>query len=127
MKRRTLGKKLLSRACKFSVVCQTGPRQSGKTTLAQTIFKNHDYVNLEEPDERAMALNDPKGFMRRFTKGVILDEVQKAPDPFSSLQGISDEDYSPGRFILTGSQQFQLLHKVSQHLAGRTAIVNLLP
>src|SRR4030065_1252349 len=108
MKRRTLGKNLISLARKFPVIPLTGPRQSGKTTLARTIFKNHDYVNLEEPDERAMALNDPKGFMRRFTKGVILDEVQKAPDLFSYLQGIVDEDYSSVRFILTAARQFHL-------------------
>lgn len=127
MKRRTLAKKIISLARKFPVISITGPRQSGKTTLARTIFKTHDYVNLEDPDERAMALNDPRGFMRRFTGGVILDEVQKAPDLLSYLQGIVDADDSPGRFILTGSQQFQLLHKVSQTLAGRAAVLNLLP
>jgi hypothetical protein len=127
MIQRTLGKKLIALAGKFPVISITGPRQSGKTTLARTIFKNHDYVNLEEPDERGMALNDPRGFMRRFNRGVILDEIQKAPDLFSYLQGITDADDSPGRFILTGSQQFRLLHKVTQTLAGRTAIVNLLP
>ncbi len=104
-----------------------GPRQSGKTTLSKKVFEDHDYVSLEEPDEREFALADPKGFLRRFSGGVILDEVQRAPDLLSYIQGIVDRENIPGRFILTGSQQFHVMEKVSQTLAGRTAIVYLLP
>lgn len=127
MIQRTLAKKVIALARKFPVVSITGPRQSGKTTLARMVFKDLAYISLEEPNEREFALQDPKGFLRRFPKGIILDEIQKAPALLSYLQGLVDQDDSPGRFILIGSQQFQLMNKVSQTLAGRTAIVNLLP
>jgi uncharacterized protein len=127
MIQRTLGNKTKSLAGKFPIIAITGPRQSGKTTLAKMIFRKHDYVNLEDPEERELATNDPRAFLKRFSGGVILDEIQKVPILFSYLQGIADAHDSPGRFVLTGSQQFQLLHKVSQTLAGRTAILNLLP
>ena len=127
MFKRTLSKKLENLAKKFPVVSITGPRQSGKTTLTKMVFKHYHYISLEDPNEREFALGDPKGFLKRFTGGVILDENQKAPVLLSYIQGIVDADESPGRFILTGSQQFHLMEKVSQTLAGRTAIVNLLP
>jgi uncharacterized protein len=127
MIQRTLAEKARSLARQFPVVSITGPRQSGKTTLAKTVFNKLSYVSLEDPNEKDFALQDPKGFLRRFPKGVILDEIQKVPALLSFLQGLVDQDDSPGRYILTGSQQFQLLAKVSQTLAGRTAIVNLLP
>lgn len=127
MIRRILVDKLVFLAKKFPVVSITGPRQSGKTTLVRMVFKNYDYVSLENPEERDFALNDPKGFLRRFAKYVILDEIQKTPHLFSYIQGMVDEADTPGRFILTGSQQFHLMYKVSQTLAGRSAIVNLLP
>ncbi|MBI4690400.1 MAG: ATP-binding protein [Nitrospirae bacterium] len=127
MIKRTLSSKLISLSKKFPVVSITGPRQSGKTTLARMVFKGYNYVSLEDPDEKEFATNDPKGFLRRFTKGVILDEIQKTPQLLSYIQGIVDIDDSPGKFILTGSQQFHLMHKISQTLAGRSAIVHLLP
>lgn len=127
MFKRTLSGKLSALAKKFPVVSIMGPRQSGKTTLSKKVFEDHDYVSLEEPDEREFALADPKGFLRRFSGGVILDEVQRAPDLLSYIQGIVDRENIPGRFILTGSQQFHVMEKVSQTLAGRTAIVYLLP
>jgi predicted AAA+ superfamily ATPase len=127
MIQRTLSQKLSSLARQFPVVTVTGPRQSGKTTLTRMVFANHEYVSLEEPHEREFALADPRGFLRRYQGGVILDEIQRAPDLLSYLQGIADADGDPGRFILTGSQQFHLSAKVSQTLAGRTAIVHLLP
>lgn len=127
MIRRTLSYKLVSLARQFPVVSITGPRQSGKTTLTRMVFENYDYVSLEDPNEREFAKSDSKGFLRRFAAGVILDEIQRAPDLLSYIQGIVDSDSSPGRFILTGSQQFHLMNKVSQTLAGRTAIVYLLP
>jgi uncharacterized protein len=124
---RTLAKKLTALARKFPVVSINGPRQSGKTTLARMVFHTLDYISLEEPNEREFALQDPKGFLRRFSGGVILDEIQRAPVLLSYIQGIVDQEGSPGRFILTGSQQFQVMDKVSQTLAGRTAILRLLP
>ena len=127
MFKRTLSGKLSALAKKFPVVSIMGPRQSGKTTLSKKVFEDHDYVSLEEPDEREFALADPKGFLRRFSGGVILDEVQRAPNLLSYIQGIVDRENIPGRFILTGSQQFHVMEKISQTLAGRTAIVYLLP
>lgn len=124
---RTLSDKLLSLAEKFPVVSITGPRQSGKTTLAKWLFRDRAYVSLEDPNEKEFALSDPRGFLRRFTEGIILDEIQRTPELLSYIQGIVDSEDRPGRFILTGSQQFHLMEKVSQTLAGRTAVVNLLP
>lgn len=127
MFKRTLSKKLSTLAKQFPVVSIVGPRQSGKTTLSKIVFDKHDYVSLEEPDERDFAIADPKGFLRRFPHGVILDEIQRVPTLLSYIQGIVDEEDTPGRFILTGSQQFHIMEKISQTLAGRTAIVQLLP
>lgn len=105
----------------------TGPRQSGKTTLARHLFADKPCVSLEDPAERAFAAEDPRGFLARFTQGAIFDEAQRWPDLFSWLQGMMDEDRSPGRFVLTGSQQFGLLAGVTQSLAGRVAMSRLLP
>ncbi len=124
---RSLSTKIVSLARQFPVVTVTGPRQAGKTTMAKMVFTSHDYVSLEEPHEREFALSDPKGFLKRYKGGVILDEIQRVPDLLSYIQGIVDTEERPGRFILTGSQQFHLAAKVSQTLAGRTALVHLLP
>ena len=91
------------------VVTLTGPRQSGKTTLVRRVFPGHIYVSLERPDERDRAAEDPLGFLARFKKPVILDEVQRAPNLLSYIQVAVDEDPAPGRFILTGSQNILLL------------------
>jgi predicted AAA+ superfamily ATPase len=91
------------------------------------VFPNHEYVSLEEPDAREFAVADPRGFLKRYRGGVILDEIQRAPDLLSYIQGIVDAEDRPGRYILTGSQQIHLSAKVGQTLAGRTAIVHLLP
>ena len=111
----------------FPVVAITGPRQSGKTTLARDFFSALDYVSLEDPSELAFAQEDPRGFLARFSKGAIFDEAQRWPALFSYLQGMVDEDRTPGRFVLTGSQQFGLLAEITQSLAGRVGMTRLLP
>ncbi|MFB3893312.1 MAG: ATP-binding protein [Phycisphaerae bacterium] len=124
---RHLEPKLRSAARKYPVVSLTGPRQSGKTTLVTAAFPKASYASLETPENRDFAAKDPKGFLRQFAGQVILDEVQRAPDLFSYIQGIVDEKPTSGRFILTGSHNFLLLQRVSQTLAGRCAILHLLP
>ncbi len=111
----------------FPVIAITGPRQSGKTTLAKAVFADKPYITLEDPAERAFAFEDAKGFLHRFRDGAIFDEAQRWPDLFSYLQGMVDEEPIPGKFILTGSQQFGLLAGVSQSLAGRVGMTALLP
>lgn len=118
---------LLRDAGAYPVLTLTGPRQSGKTTLARAAFSDHRYVSLELIDSRRFAREDPRGFLAQFAGPVILDEVQHAPDLLSYIQGIVDDDPTPGRFILTGSQNFLLMRSVSQTLAGRCGILNLLP
>jgi len=124
---RHLRKPLRIAATRYPVVSITGPRQSGKTTLARATFPRHSYVSLELPDQRAFALEDPRGFLDQFDERVILDEVQQAPELFSYIQSSVDETPDAGRFILTGSQNFLLAEKISQTLAGRTYISHLLP
>ena len=111
----------------FPIVAVTGPRQSGKTTLVRRVFADKPYVSLEDPAERAFALEDPRGFLARFAAGAIFDEAQRWPELFSWLQGMVDADRTPGRFVLTGSQQFGLLSGVTQSLAGRVGMTRLLP
>ncbi|MEA2564621.1 MAG: uncharacterized protein QOH06_6125 [Acidobacteriota bacterium] len=114
-------------ARQYPVVTLTGPRQSGKTTLVREAFPGHAYASLEEPDVREFALADPRGFLGQFADRVILDEVQRAPDLFSYIQSIVDRDDVPGRYILSGSQNFLLLRSIGQSLAGRSAVLHLLP
>lgn len=111
----------------YPVITITGPRQSGKTTLAKHLFPDRPYVSFEDPDVREQAATDPRNFLNRYREGAVFDEIQRIPDLISYLQAIVDEDTSRCRFILTGSQQFGLLSKISQSLAGRTALINLLP
>lgn len=114
-------------AYQYPVVTITGPRQSGKTTLCRMVFGDKPYVSLENPDERDFAWNDPRGFLARFPDGAVLDEIQRSPGLLSYIQGIVDDKGTPGQFVITGSQNFELLETVSQSLAGRTAIARLLP
>ncbi len=111
----------------FPVVTLTGPRQSGKTTLARAVFTKRPYASLEEPDIRLAAKEDPRSFLARFPNGAVLDEVQRSPEILSYLQTHVDADGRMGLYILTGSQQFGLMSGVTQSLAGRTAFVELLP
>ena len=114
-------------ASQYPVITLTGPRQSGKTTLAKSLFPDKPYVTLENPDTRRFATDDPRGFLSNYAHGAILDEIQRAPELPSYIQGIVDANAQPGQFILTGSQQFELMTQVTQSLAGRTAVLRLLP
>lgn len=111
----------------YPVLVVTGPRQSGKSTLVRHAFPEHRYVSLEDLDQREFAETDPRGFLNQFTEGAILDEAQRCPALFSYLQTRVDERQQPGEFILTGSQQFGLLSGITQSLAGRAALLTLLP
>jgi uncharacterized protein len=114
-------------AKQYPVVTILGPRQSGKTTLCRQVFAHLPYVNLEAPDIRQFAAEDPRGFLRQYPDGALLDEVQHVPDLLSYIQVDVDNHNQPGRYILTGSQQFHLHEQISQSLAGRTALLKLLP
>ncbi|MEJ2388099.1 MAG: ATP-binding protein [Chromatiaceae bacterium] len=111
----------------YPVVALTGPRQSGKTTLARAVFAEKPYVSLENPAMREFADTDPQGFFRQYADGAVIDEAQRCPALFQSMQGVVDEARKPGQFIVTGSQQFGLLTGISQSLAGRVAMHHLLP
>ncbi len=128
MIRRTIAGRLEELAGPYPVVFLTGPRQSGKTTLVRATFGEYEYVSLEDLQTRNACLEDPLGFLERFrgAKGVVIDEAQRAPDLFSYLQGFVDEG-GGGPFVLTGSQHFLLADRISQSLAGRAAILELLP
>ena len=126
---RTLKTKLLELKNQFPILALFGPRQSGKTTLARALFPHYRYINLESYEEREFAQTDNKGFLERLRKeeGIILDEVQKTPDLLSALQVEVDANPIPGRFVITGSQNLLLNQQVSQTLAGRVALMTLLP
>jgi hypothetical protein len=123
---RIISEKALQLYVQFSAIMVTGPRQSGKTTLIKTLFPELPYISFEEPDVRQRAINDPHSFLRNYPKGAIFDEVQRVPDMFSYLQGIIDSN-SNVHFVLSGSQHFLLMEQVTQSLAGRVAILQLLP
>ena len=127
MIKRSLESTLRELMREFPVVTVTGPRQSGKTTLCQMTFPRKPYVNLEAPDTRLFAQEDPRGFLAQFPNGAILDEFQRVPDLLSYLQPLVDERKKNGIFLLTGSQQLEVLDSVGQSLAGRTALLKLLP
>ena len=124
---RDLSPLLCEAARGFPAVTLTGPRQSGKSTLCRHLFPRHAYVSLEALDIRRFALEDPRAFLAGLADSAIIDEVQRVPALLSYLQGVIDEDPTPGKWILTGSQNLALLASVSQSLAGRTAVYHLLP
>ena len=111
----------------YPFVTVTGPRQSGKTTLCRAAFPDLAYANLEAPDQRQFAESDPRGFLAQLGEGSIIDEIQHVPDLLSYLQVLADERRGNSLFVLTGSEQFQLSSAISQSLAGRTALLRLLP
>ena len=123
---RQLGEKAQQLFGQFPALMITGPRQSGKTTLIRSLFSELPYVSLEEPDIRQRALEDPRSFLKNYPNGAVLDEVQRVPNLFSYLQGIIDSN-ADCHFVLSGSQHFLLMEQVTQSLAGRVAILQLLP
>ncbi|MFG0317005.1 MAG: ATP-binding protein [Planctomycetota bacterium JB042] len=127
MLERSLTPHAVDLARRFPAVAITGPRQSGKTTFAQSCFEHLPYVLLEDPTERAACQDDPHGFLARFPNGAVLDEIQNVPDLFSYLQGDIDRTKTAGRWILTGSTAMDLDRSISQSLAGRIATLELLP
>ncbi|NDF60800.1 MAG: AAA family ATPase, partial [Crocinitomicaceae bacterium] len=112
---------------KYPVIAVTGPRQSGKTTFLKTTFSEYEYVNLENLDQREFALEDPNGFLKRYSGKTIIDEAQRVPTLFSYLQTKVDEENRMGHYILSGSQNFHLMQNITQSLAGRVALFRLFP
>ncbi|MDD2237884.1 MAG: ATP-binding protein [Kiritimatiellae bacterium] len=127
MLRREIEEHVLSLARGYPVVTVTGPRQSGKTTLVRMLFPEYDYVNLEIPDIREEARRDPRGFLMRHAAPVVLDEIQHVPHLLSYIQADVDEVQRKGMYILTGSHQPELQAAITQSLAGRTGVAELLP
>ena len=124
---RDIAPRLIELFEQYPFVTVTGPRQSGKTTLCRRAFPHLKYVNLEAPDQREFAESDPRGLLSTLDGGAILDEIQRAPDLLSYLQVFADEKGRNSLFILTGSEHFKLSEAISQSLAGRTALLRLLP
>ena len=122
---RTIEKAVLNLANQYPVVTITGPRQSGKTTLCHKVFDEKPYTNLESPDVRQYAIDDPRGFLSQYPDGAVFDEIQRAPDLVSYLQPLVDTDQRDGLFILTGSQQLDVSNTVNQSLTGRTGLVKM--
>ena len=124
---RTLQPKIIELASKFPVITLTGPRQSGKSTLLKECFPHYRYVSLEDPEIRLFAETDPRGFLLTYPDRTIVDEVQRVPNLFSYIQTHVDAENKEGMYLLAGSHNFLLMQSVSQSLAGRTAVLKLLP
>lgn len=124
---RTLESVFIKSAGHYPVVTLTGPRQSGKTTLCRKVFPKKKYVSLENIDTRTFAREDHRGFLAGLPDGAILDKIQNVPELSSYIQTLVDEDRRNGLYILTGSQQFEVATTINQSLAGRTALLKLLP
>ncbi len=128
MVKRIIEAELKITANEYPIITIIGPRQSGKTTLAKKSFPDYRYANLENPEHRSLAINDPKSFLKRYNPPVILDEIQNVPELLSWIQVITDENpEKKAQFILTGSHQLKLREAVTQSLAGRTALLTLFP
>ncbi|MEO8852446.1 MAG: ATP-binding protein [Ginsengibacter sp.] len=127
MIKRALGSQIIATSKKMPVIVVTGPRQSGKSTLIKELFPKHAYFNLEDIELRQFALSDPKAFLQNNSEKIIIDEVQYAPDLLSYIQVITDREKIAGQFIISGSQNLLLMESITQSLAGRVAIFNLLP
>lgn len=127
MIKRRLSSKIKNLSNQYPVVTLTGPRQSGKTTLVRAVFSEWKYISLEEPDVREFALTDPRGFIDAYPERTIMDEVQRAPQLFSYIQTHVDDMGKEGVYILTGSFNFGLMEGITQSLAGRVAVLELLP
>lgn len=124
---RLLQPKLIELAKQYRVITLTGPRQSGKSTLLRHTFPEYKYVSLEDPDMRLLASSDPKGFLETYPDKIIIDEVQRVPDLFSYIQTHVDLANKEGMYMLAGSHNFLLMQSVTESLAGRTAVLKLLP
>ncbi|MBK7233546.1 MAG: ATP-binding protein [Saprospiraceae bacterium] len=125
--KRNIEDRLKAMAAKFPIVSVTGPRQSGKTTLLRSLFPDYRYISLENPDIQDFALQDPRRFLENYNEFVILDEVQRVPHLFNYLQQKVDDDRIPGQFLLSGSQNYLLMERITQSLAGRVALFKLFP
>ena len=124
---RTAGQTISKLTKGYPIIIITGPRQSGKTTLARQVWPDKPYVSLEDPDQMEFASGDPRGFLATYRNGAILDEAQNCPQLFSYLQRHVDEDGRMGLFLMTGSQRFGIVSEITQSLAGRAAMLSLLP
>jgi predicted AAA+ superfamily ATPase len=128
MKPRMLARTILKAIKTFPAIVVTGPRQSGKTTLLKSLFsKTHRFVTLEDPDVRIRAKEDPLNFLNQYSPPVILDEIQYVPELLSYIKTKIDQKRTPGQWLFTGSQNFTLMQGISQSLAGRVAVLSLLP
>lgn len=125
--RRKLSDHLLKAASYYPVVSVAGPRQAGKSTVLKHTFPHHEYISLEDPDMNAFVSTDTRGFFEKYKDGVIIDEAQKVPSLFSFIQGMADEKRVPGRFILSGSQNYLMHRNITQSLAGRVDVSTLYP
>lgn len=124
---RRIQSELQAQLSEYPIVTVLGPRQAGKTTLVRAVLPSYTYVSLESPDTRQLATDDPRAFLKQYPAPAIFDEIQRAPHLLSYLQGIVDENKGNGQYVLTGSHQLQLREAITQSLAGRTGILQLLP
>jgi len=124
---RHLQPELQTQLSEYPIVTILGPRESGKTTLLKAVLPDYQYVNLENPETRQFATDDPKAFLKQYSERTIFDEIQRTPHLLSYLQEIVDQNKGNGQFVLTSSHQLLLREAVTQSLAGRTGILHLLP
>ncbi|MBO4727436.1 MAG: ATP-binding protein [Spirochaetaceae bacterium] len=127
MIKRKISTEIKNLMTEYPSVTLYGPRQCGKTTLAKNLFSEYSYANLEEPQTRFLAQNDPDEFFVKYPEPIIIDEIQRVPELLSTVQIRIDKKHLPGQYLITGSQQVPLKKAVAQSLAGRTAVINMLP